>query len=61
MTTHIALFYWTVFAGIALGLDCLAAGLYFEFVRERRRKKKDIRKEDVRRAEGGRRSRAATE
>jgi hypothetical protein len=59
MSTHIAFFYWTVFAGIALGLGCLAAGLYFEFVGERRRKKKDIRREDIRRL-AGRRSGTAT-
>lgn len=38
MMWHIAFFYMTVMAGMTLGLGCLAAGLYFEFVRNKRKK-----------------------
>ncbi len=51
MSTHIAFFYGTVIASVAVGLGCLAAALYFEFVGESRMKK-DIHKDDVRRVEG---------
>jgi hypothetical protein len=57
MSTHIAFFYGTVIASVAVGLGCLAAALYFEFVGESRMKK-DIHKDDVRRVAGRRRGAA---
>ncbi|WP_187147487.1 hypothetical protein [Candidatus Nitrososphaera gargensis] len=39
MPWHIVFFYGTVIAGSALGLGCLAAGIYFEFLRGRRQKR----------------------